>query len=286
MHDFLDTVVTAPQQDALARRERLMRRRAQGRIRQAIVASAVVFIGALLLKRQGAPADTASTRSTGAPATASVSVSASASASAPGSLSLLRPSLLRPAPLAAQPLWRRPGEILKREKTAGAPALVFGTDLRLTERHESLNRWHHIYNYSAKYRIKPDLSRRIYDAAIAAGIEPELGFRLVRVESVFDPKAESSAGALGLTQLMPSTARVFEPNVTREQLLTADVNLRIGFRYLRGLIREYKGDLKLALLVYNRGPVAVGRALAMGKSPANGYETIVTKGYRGRGTLD
>jgi hypothetical protein len=30
----------------------------------------------------------------------------------------------------------------------------------------------------------------------------------------------------------------------------------------------------------------VGRALAMGKSPANGYETIVTKGYRGRGTLD
>jgi hypothetical protein len=277
MHDFLDTVVTAPQQDALARRERLMRRRAQGRIRQAIVASAVVFIGALLLKRQGAPADTASTRSTGAPATASVSVPASA----PGS-----PSLLRPAPLAAQPLWRRPGEILKREKTAGAPALVLGTDLRLTERHESLNRWHHIYNYSAKYRIKPDLSRRIYDAAIAAGIEPELGFRLVRVESVFDPKAESSAGALGLTQLMPSTARVFEPNVTREQLLTADVNLRIGFRYLRGLIREYKGDLKLALLVYNRGPVAVGRALAMGKSPANGYETIVTKGYRGRGTLD
>jgi soluble lytic murein transglycosylase-like protein len=106
------------------------------------------------------------------------------------------------------------------------------------------------------------------------------------VESVFDPKAESPAGALGLTQLMPSTARVFEPNVTREQLLTADVNLRIGFRYLRGLIREYKGDLKLALLVYNRGPVAVGRALAMGKSPANGYETIVTKGYRGRGTLD
>ena len=277
MHDFLDTAVTAPQQDALARRERLIRRRAQARIRQAIVASAVVFTGALLLKRQGAPADTASTRSTGAPATARASVPASA----PGSL-----SLLRPAPLAAQPLWRRPGEILKREKTAGAPAFVFGTDPRITERHETLNRWHHIYNYSAKYRIKPDLSRRIYDAAIAAGIEPELGFRLVRVESVFDPKAESPVGALGLTQLMPSTARVFEPNVTREQLLTADVNLRIGFRYLRGLIREYKGDLKLALLVYNRGPVAVGRALAMGKSPANGYETIVTKGYRGRGTLD
>ncbi|MCE2952823.1 transglycosylase SLT domain-containing protein [Gemmatimonas sp.] len=265
--------MTAPQQEALVRRERLLRRRAQRRIRQAIVASAAAFTGVLLLNREGAPADSVATTSTSAPA--------APPASAPGSM-----SLLRPAPLAAQPIWRRPGEILKREKTAAAPAFAFGTDPRLKERHESLNRWHHIYNYSAQYRIKPDLARRIYDAAIAAGIEPELGFRLVRVESVFDPKAESPAGALGLTQLMPSTARVFEPNVTREQLLTADVNLRIGFRYLRGLIREYKGDLKLALLVYNRGPVAVGRALAMGKSPANGYETIVTKGYRGRGTLD
>jgi soluble lytic murein transglycosylase-like protein len=64
------------------------------------------------------------------------------------------------------------------------------------------------------------------------------------------------------------------------------VNLRIGFKYLRALIRDYKGDLKLALLVYNRGPVAVERALAMGRNPANGYETIVTRGYRGNGTLE
>ena len=85
---------------------------------------------------------------------------------------------------------------------------------------------------------------------------------------------------------MLGTAREFERNVTREQLLDPDINLRIGFKYLRGLIREYKGDLKLALLVYNRGPVAVQRSLSMGLSPANGYESIVTKGYRGRGYLD
>jgi soluble lytic murein transglycosylase-like protein len=242
----------APRQEALARRERLVRRRTHRRIRQAIVASAAAFTGALLLTADRAPAPT---RSAGS------------------------------APTAPQLTWRRPGELLTRDK-ATPSSFAFAADPRVKERHESLNRWHHIYNYSAKYRIKPDLARRIYDAAIKAGIEPELGFRLVRVESVFDPKAESPVGALGLTQLMPSTARVFEPNVTREQLLTADVNLRIGFRYLRGLIREYKGDLKLALLVYNRGPVAVSRALAMGRSPANGYETVVTKGYRGRGTLD
>lgn len=191
----------------------------------------------------------------------------------------------RPNTLAAHSIWKPAGEVLKRNK-ASAPVLPFAPDLRENERHESLNRWHRIYSYSARYRIKPDLARRIYDAAVTAGLEPELGFRLVRVESVFDPQAVSRVGALGLTQLMLGTAREFEPNVTREQLLNPDVNLRIGFKYLRALIREYKGDLKLALLVYNRGPVAVGRALAMGQSPANGYESLIIKGYRGRGTLD
>ena len=188
--------------------------------------------------------------------------------------------------LPIQPLWRPAGEVLKRSKSAAAPTLPFGHDAKERERGESLNRWHRIYTYSAKYRIKPELARRIYDAATTAGIEPELGFRLVRVESVFDTRAVSSAGALGLTQLMLGTAREFEPNVSREQLLDPDVNLRIGFKYLRGLIRDYKGDLKLALLVYNRGPVAVQRSLSMGLSPANGYESIITKGYRGRGYLD
>lgn len=237
------------------------------------MAAAVALVVTMLLRPSPSP--------TGSAASPAMRVSNAAAADRDGRLMMVQPALL-----SAQPIWRRPGEVLKREKAAESQSFAFGTDPRIRERHESLNRWHHIYSYSAKYRIKPDLARRIYDAAIAAGIEPELGFRLVRVESVFDPKAVSPVGALGLTQLMPSTARVFEPNVTREQLLTPDVNLRIGFRYLRGLIREYKGDLKLALLVYNRGPAAVGRAMALGRSPANGYETIVTNGYRGRGTLD
>lgn len=192
----------------------------------------------------------------------------------------------RAAVLSAPTLWRPAGEVLKRGKTSATPTLALAPDAREKERHESLSRWHHIYTYSTRYRIKPDLARRIYDAAITAGLEPELGFRLVRVESVFKPDAVSRVGALGLTQLMYGTAKHFEPNVTREQLLDPDINLRIGFKYLRSLIREYKGDLKLALLVYNRGPTAVNAALAMGMSPTNGYESVVTRGYRGRGTLN
>jgi soluble lytic murein transglycosylase-like protein len=74
--------------------------------------------------------------------------------------------------------------------------------------------------------------------------------------------------------------------VTREQLFEPKTNLHIGFRYLRGLIKEYDNDVPLALLVYNRGPVAVNAALARGESPANGYERIVLKGYEGSGTID
>jgi soluble lytic murein transglycosylase-like protein len=150
----------------------------------------------------------------------------------------------------------------------------------------SLQRWNRIYRFSTRYRVSPDLARLVYDIARQEGIDPELAFRLVQVESRFNPRVASPAGAVGLTQLMPATARYLQPGVTREQLLDPATNLRIGFRYLRTLIREQRGDLKLALLVYNRGPVAVAQDLARGVDPTNGYERVVMRGLRGRGVLD
>lgn len=143
-----------------------------------------------------------------------------------------------------------------------------------------------IIDFSSKYDIPADLAGAIYDIAMAEGIEPDLGFRLVKLESDFNERATSPVGAIGLTQVMPNTARYFVKGATRETLYDRDTNLRVGFRYLRALIREYKGDLKIALLVYNRGPVAVEAALDMGLDPANGYDRIVMKGYHGRGTVD
>ena len=259
-----DSTDKVPSRDAVARRRRMHRRHAKRRLTNVFGAATVVFLLAALLKPDA---------SIGKAESDAASPGTSATAVDVGGLSV-------------QPLWRPAGEVLKRSKSVAAQTLPFSRDPRERERRESLSRLHRIYTFSAKYRIKSDLSRRIYDAATTAGIEPELGFRLVRVESVFRTRAVSRAGALGLTQLMLGTAREFEPTVTREQLLDADVNLRIGFKYLRGLIREYKGDLKLALLVYNRGPVAVQKSLSMGRSPANGYESLITKGYRGRGVLE
>ncbi len=263
-----DSTNKVPSRGAVARRQRMHRRHAKRRLTKVFVAAAVVFTAA------GVITPDASTHAV-APVVPSNGIPLTAAAAS------------NAASLSIQPMWRPAGEVLKRSKAeTTAPALPFGIDPREGERRESLSRLHRIYTYSAKYRIKPELARRIYDAATTAGIEPELAFRLVRVESVFNPRAVSPAGALGLTQLVLGTAREYEPNVTREQLLDPDVNLRIGLKYLRGLIRDYKGDLKLALLVYNRGPVAVQKSISMGRSPANGYESLITKGYRGRGVLE
>lgn len=279
MHDPSDRSDRVPSRDAVARRRRMHRRQARRRLSRVAVVVAIVFTAASLVRPDGAK--------TAGPLADSTS-------SAAPSRWLGRPLAKQAAsPLAMQPIWKPAGEVLRRKSAApasgaafGIAAIGFATDAKDTVHRESLSRWHRIYTYSTQYRIKADLARRIYDASVTAGIEPELGFRLVRVESVFDPRAQSPVGAIGLTQLMLGTARVFEPGVTREQLMDPDVNLRIGFKYLRTLIREYKGDLRLALLVYNRGPAAVQSAISMGVSPANGYESLMLRGYRGRGTLD
>ncbi|HSJ65250.1 MAG TPA: transglycosylase SLT domain-containing protein [Gemmatimonadaceae bacterium] len=150
----------------------------------------------------------------------------------------------------------------------------------------TLQRAERILELGTRYSVNARLATSIYDVALAEGLDPDLAFRVVRLESEFNPRAVSPVGALGLTQLMLPTARHFEPNVTREQLFEPKRNLRIGFRYLRALIREYDNDVTLALLVYNRGPVAVNAALARGESPANGYERIVLKGYEGPGVVN
>lgn len=149
-----------------------------------------------------------------------------------------------------------------------------------------LDRANQILSYSSRYRISADVAASIYDIALAEGLEPDLAFRLVRVESQFNEKATSPVGAIGLTQLMPATASFFQKGVTRKQLYDRETNLRIGFRYLRTLINEHDGNLKLALLVYNRGPAAVNRARAAGLDPANGYDRMVAGGYRGSGVVD
>jgi Soluble lytic murein transglycosylase and related regulatory proteins (some contain LysM/invasin domains) len=168
------------------------------------------------------------------------------------------------------------------QESARLRAELDATKGELALAHAQLDRARAIMDYSGRFKVNANVAGSIYDVALAEGIEPELGFRLVRVESEFNPRAVSSVGAVGLTQLMPSTARYFDKDVTREQLFEPRTNLRIGFRYLRSLITEYDGDVRLALLVYNRGPVAVESLRSLGVDPGNGYAKLVMKGWKGK----
>ncbi len=137
-----------------------------------------------------------------------------------------------------------------------------------------------IMEYSRRYQVPADLSAAIYDIALSEGIDPGLGFRLVRIESNFIVKARSNKNAIGYTQIRPATARFYDPAITEAKLFDRDTNLRLGFRFLKDMMRRYKGDLELALLAYNRGPTTVDQIVAAGGDPTNGYERAILRGYQ------
>ena len=78
---------------------------------------------------------------------------------------------------------------------------------------------------------------------------------IVEAESSFNPEAVSPQGALGLMQLMPSTGDLFRAT----DLLDPKVNVDTGARYLSTLLRQFDGDVVLALAGYNAGPGNVRR---------------------------
>ncbi len=190
--------------------------------------------------------------------------------------------------------WARRATADDQPATLTAPALV--GELRSLEQsleatrgelavaRLQLERADAIIDYSTHYNIAADLAAAVYDVALAEGVDPALGFRLVKAESNFKPRARSKVGAIGYTQVLPSTARLYEPGLTTAQLYDRSTNLRLGFRYLRDLLERYEGNpeakLRLALLAYNRGPSKVQELLDAGRDPQNGYATTVMKGYR------
>lgn len=114
--------------------------------------------------------------------------------------------------------------------------------------------------YAAAYGIEEGLADQILRAAAAERLAPGLAFGLVSVESRFDPETTSPRGAVGLTQILPSTATLLDPAVSSVALREPEVNLRLGFRLLRGYITRYAGDQERALLAYNVGPATLERS--------------------------
>jgi len=153
-----------------------------------------------------------------------------------------------------------------------------GADARLVR--IQLERAATVGTYARRFGIEPELAGAILDIAREEGIAASTAFRLVQVESNFKSRARSSADALGYTQVQIPTARYYDRSITEKKLMQRDVNLRIGFRYLKDLLEQFGGDMHLALLAYNRGPARVEQILAEGGDPGNGYSSAVLQTQR------
>ncbi len=103
-----------------------------------------------------------------------------------------------------------------------------------------------------KYR---DYQHLITEVANHTRLEPALLHAVIQTESAYNPRAVSPKGAVGLMQLMPTTAKRF--GVTDRT--DAAANVYGGARYLRYLLRLFNNDMKLALAGYNAGENAVIR---------------------------
>ena len=100
-----------------------------------------------------------------------------------------------------------------------------------------------------------DLDWIIFHAGEREGVDPRFIHAVIQQESKYDPDALSPAGARGLMQLMPGTAKRFDCNDPKDEAC----NVEAGTKYLAWLLKRFDGDVKLALAGYNAGEGSVDK---------------------------
>jgi soluble lytic murein transglycosylase-like protein len=144
---------------------------------------------------------------------------------------------------------------------AGDPARVersryrLAVDDRTSFRLQRMGAEHISRQVPEKLAGKP-YATQIQRVARQSAVDPALVHAVIAVESGYDPSARSPKGALGLMQVMPQTARRYGVS---DPARSAEINLRVGTRYLSDLIALFDGRLDLALAAYNAGEQAVLR---------------------------
>lgn len=100
------------------------------------------------------------------------------------------------------------------------------------------------------------IERIVHEAADRHNVDPALVRAVIETESNWNPSAVSRKGAVGLMQLMPTTAQRFGAS----DFYTPQQNVEAGVTYLKTLLERYDGNLDLALAAYNAGEGAVDKA--------------------------
>ncbi|HXC69610.1 MAG TPA: lytic transglycosylase domain-containing protein [Pyrinomonadaceae bacterium] len=122
----------------------------------------------------------------------------------------------------------------------------------------------------------PQLDRIIFEAAEEQGVDPRLLHAVIWQESKYKTDARSHAGAQGLMQLIPDTAKRFGCNDPNDPAK----NIEAGAKYLSWLLKRFSGNVELALAGYNAGEGAVDKY--DGIPPYNetqNYVKIISKRY-------
>ncbi len=126
--------------------------------------------------------------------------------------------------------------------------------------YEVLDRKEVIFNRQLLEILYPQPYLGVLSKALKGeNLDPVVVLALIRQESVFNPEARSPVGARGLMQLMPKTARRFRRSVGDRHLVNPQINIDIGTKYFKNLLKRYDGNLVYVLAAYNAGESRVER---------------------------
>ncbi len=118
----------------------------------------------------------------------------------------------------------------------------------------------HRSDYSLRFPMP--FKQQVFNHADAKQLDPSVIYGVMRRESLFDPLAKSKVGALGLMQLMPSTARRVAKSLglkrpRQSDILEIENNINLGTQYFKSVLNRFENNVSLAAAAYNAGPLNV-----------------------------